>query len=457
MGGDRAENSFLLESVINNEKLGRNSFLGVNARAVLRGQKGKFTLSHPGKSEKDISFEGDPLAFLEKQFKGIKAVADPSLPAFYGGAVGFLSYDAIRYYENIPDKNPDPIGQEDIYLVFADDLVMVDHVERNVRLVANVRLDEYPDIDTAYDGALARLDAMIQRLRQPIEETRPTSVSGKMEITSNMTEHEYRAIVARAKEYIFAGDIFQVVLSKRFSCRPEVHPFQIYRALRSINPSPYMYYLNAGPYRIVGSSPEILVQVQKSKVTLRPIAGTRRRGGTVEQDLALEKELLADQKEIAEHVMLVDLGRNDVGRVSVPGSVRVTEFKTIERYSHVMHIVSNVEGNLREDLSPYDALRAALHAGTVTGAPKIRSMEIIDELENVRRGIYAGCIGYFNFDGEFDTAIAIRTMVIKDDVCHLQAGAGVVFDSDPVKECEEVANKVRALFAAVRFARRGLR
>ncbi len=460
MGGDLAPNSFLLESVVNGEELGRNSFLGVRARAVLRGEKGKFRLSRLENSgaAREESFEGDPLEFLENQFRDIRPVPDVRLPAFYGGAVGFLSYDAIRYYENIPDKNPDPVGQEDIYLIFTDDLVVVDHIQRNIRLVANIRLDDYASVEDAYGAAESRLDEMLEQVRSPMpSEMRPVSVEGKMPVESNMTEHEYRAIVSRAREYIHAGDIFQVVLSKRFSFRPDVPPFQIYRALRSINPSPYMYYLNAGPYCIVGSSPEILVRVKEKKVILRPIAGTRRRGKTPETDRELERDLLSDEKETAEHIMLVDLGRNDVGRVCEPGSVKVTEFKVIERYSHVMHIVSNVEGDLSPDRTPYDAMRASLPAGTVSGAPKIRAMEIIDELENLRRGIYAGCLGYFNFEGEFDTAIAIRTMVFKNEICHLQAGAGVVYDSDPVKECEEVANKVRGMLAAVRFARKGLR
>ncbi len=402
------------------------------------------------------SYEGDPLAFLERRMAASKPVADHRLPAFYGGAVGFLSYDAIRYYENIPDKNPDPIGQEDVYLIFSDEFVVVDHIKHHVRIVVNVRIDEYGDPDQAYDAVFERLDEIEKKIYSgdDIEEPAPT-VKGRMEIESNLTGDEYQTMVRKAKEYIVAGDIFQVVLSRRFSFKPGVEAFQIYRALRSINPSPYMYYLNAGPYQIIGSSPEILVQVKSGKVTIRPIAGTRKRGKNPQEDLANEKDLLSDKKEIAEHVMLVDLGRNDAGRVCKPGSVQVTEFKVIERYSHVMHIVSNCEGELRDDLSSFDALRYALPAGTVSGAPKIRAMQIIDELENVRRGIYAGCVGYFSYNGDFDTAIAIRTMIMKDGTCHMQAGAGVVFDSNPLMECEEVVNKSRGMLRAVRYSRRG--
>ncbi len=456
MGGPSAENSFMLESVVNGEDLGRNTFLGTDARAIIRGTRGRFRLSRPG--QPDQEFEGEPLAFLEEQFRGLKPVRDERLPGFYGGAVGFLAYDGIRYYEDLPDNNPDPVDQEDAYFILTDELVIVDHVERNLRLVHNVRLDEHASAEAAYAAAMERLDALEERINTVVPEPKPITVDKKsLDISSNMSAEEFREKVVKAREYIKAGDIFQVVLSKRFSFNAGVPPFQVYRALRSVNPSPYMYYLNAGPYKIVGSSPEILVRIQDKQVVIRPIAGTRRRGRTPETDRALAEDLLSDQKEIAEHIMLVDLGRNDAGRVSKPGSVEVTEFKVIERYSHVMHIVSNCRGILRDDVSPFDALRAALPAGTVSGAPKIRAMEIIDELENVRRGIYAGGLGFFNFDGEYDSAIILRTMIFKDGTCHLQAGAGIVYDSDPEKECEEVANKVRGMLRAVRFARRGLR
>ncbi len=453
--GDTAENSFLLESVIQGERLGRHSFLGVGARGIIRGHAGRFErLSADGTR---AVFEGEPLALLEREFAGLRPAHDERLPDFSGGAVGFLAYDAIRYYEKLPDKNPNDTEQEDAYFILCDELVIFDHIRRDIRLVHNVRLDEYASVDAAYDAGVAAVEALERRIHAPLVEPEPKTVSGRMPVASNMSAEDFQRAVVRAKENIVAGDIFQVVLSKRYDFQPEVPSFQVYRALRSINPSPYMYYLNAGPYRIVGSSPEILVNCHNRRVALRPIAGTRRRGRTPAEDLALEKDLLSDAKEIAEHIMLVDLGRNDAGRVCVPGSVRVTEFEVIERYSHVMHIVSHCEGELSPDFSPLEALRAALPAGTLTGAPKIRAMEIIDELENVRRGIYGGCIGYFSYNRDYDTAIAIRTMIFQGEVCHLQAGAGVVFDSDPVKECEEVANKVRAMFKAVRFARRGLR
>ena len=455
LGGPEATNSFLLESVVQGERLGRHSFLGVGARAVLRGAGGRFTRVAADGTQEHL--EDEPLALLDRELSGLRPAGDERLPDFHGGAVGFLAYDAIRYYEDLPDSNPNDTGQEDAYFIFCDQVVIFDHIRRDVRLVHNVRLDEFSSVDAAYDAAVAAVDVLEQQLLAPVGEPDVAVVSGRMPISSNMSAEDFRAAVVRAKENIVAGDIFQVVLSKRYDFRPAVPPFQVYRALRSINPSPYMYYLNAGPYRIVGSSPEILVNCHNRRVAIRPIAGTRRRGKTPAEDLELERDLLSDQKEIAEHVMLVDLGRNDAGRVSVPGSVRVTEFEVIERYSHVMHIVSHCEGELSPDFSPLEALRAALPAGTLSGAPKIRAMEIIDELENVRRGIYGGCIGYFGYNRDYDTAIAIRTMIFQGDLCHLQAGAGVVYDSDPLKECEEVANKVRAMFKAVRFARRGLR
>lgn len=455
LGGAEATNSFLLESVVQAERLGRHSFLGVGARAIVRGVNGRFRKITADGAETTI--EAEPLAILEQELEGLRPAPEERLPDFYGGAVGFLAYDAIRYYEQLPDSNPNDTGQEDAYFIFCDELIIFDHIRRDVRLVHNVRLDDFADLDQAYDSAVRALSAMEAKISAPLREPEIHEAKGRMPIESNMSAEQYRAAVVRAKENIVAGDIFQVVLSKRYSFEAGVPPFQVYRALRSINPSPYMYYVNAGPYRIVGTSPEILVNCHNRRVAIRPIAGTRRRGKTPAEDLALEKDLLSDKKEIAEHIMLVDLGRNDAGRVCVPGSVEVTEFKVIERYSHVMHIVSHCEGELLAELSPLEALRAALPAGTLSGAPKIRAMEIIDELENVRRQIFGGCIGYFGYNRDYDTAIAIRTMIFQDETCYLQAGAGIVFDSDPVKECEEVANKVRGMLKAVRFARRGLR
>lgn len=458
LGGDKATNSFLLESVINGEQLGRYSFIGVHPRAVLRGKDGRFTYM-PLVSEKGnlpVEFSGDPLAFIDQQLHSVKPLPDERLPAFYGGAVGFISYDTIRYYENIPDSNPDDGMREDTYLVFADEIIIIDHIQHHVKIVCNIHTQQYNSLDDAYNYAMQRLAFLEKRITEPGPEDEIKTVKGKMPITSNMTEQQYKDIVQKAKQYIHDGDIFQVVLSKRFRFNADVPAFQVYRALRSINPSPYMYYLNLGPWKIVGSSPEILVRLKNKKVTLRPIAGTRHRGKSHQEDLELEEELLNDQKEISEHIMLVDLGRNDTGRVCKPGSVKVSDFKSIERYSHVMHIVSNCEGILKDDIDPYDALRFSMPAGTVSGAPKIRAMEIIDELENVRRGIYAGSIGFFGYSGDFDLAIAIRTMIFENENCQLQAGAGIVYDSNPESECQEVANKVRGMLAAVRFARRGL-
>ncbi|MCB1320182.1 MAG: chorismate-binding protein, partial [Leptospiraceae bacterium] len=339
--GDRRPNSFLLESVINGERLGRHSFIGVEARAILRGRDGRFELHRRDGDAGDAytrteSYDGEPLEFIRNQFRNLNPVPDARLPAFYGGAVGFLAYDVIRYYEKLPDENPDTADQEDAYFILADELAVVDHIERHIQLIVNIRTDDFKDPDAAYDFALRRLDAMEAGLHnQGGEEREIKRIKGKMPIASNMSATEYKDMVVRARDYIYAGDIFQVVLSKRYSFRPEVDNFQVYRALRSINPSPYMYFLNLGPYTIVGSSPEILVQCQQDRVVVRPIAGTRPRGRTPEADLELERDLLADTKEIAEHIMLVDLGRNDLGRVCEPGTVRVTDFKTIERYSHV--------------------------------------------------------------------------------------------------------------------------
>lgn len=383
-------------------------------------------------------------------------MADPTLPPFCGGAVGYLSYDLVRFFERLPEKSEDPLGLPDCQFIFTDTLLIFDHVKHKILAVANARVEG--DADAAYDQAVAKIDALVERLRQPLPQEAPPSPkeASPAPLQSNLSQAEFEAAVRHAKEYIAAGDAIQVVLSQRLSRRTRAEGFDIYRALRSLNPSPYMYYLSYGDVRLVGSSPEVLVTQNAGQITLRPIAGTRPRGRSEEEDRRLEAELLADEKERAEHIMLVDLGRNDLGRVAQAGSVRVDELMSVEKYSHVMHIVSNIVADLRPDRDQYDVLRACFPAGTVTGAPKIRAMEIIEELEPHRRGPYAGAIGYFSYSGNMDTCITIRTLVLQDGIVHLQAGAGIVADSVPEREYQECLNKARALLRAIEAAEMGL-
>jgi anthranilate synthase component 1 len=376
--------------------------------------------------------------------------------------VGYLSYDMVRHWEKLPDGNPDDLNLPDAYFCITDTLIVFDHVKHRMILISNAHVHDDPE--AAYERAVHQLDRLRQRLRGPqasesapddAEEAAPAAPVSP-EVRSNFTQPEFEAAVERCKEYIRAGDIFQVVLSQRFERGFTAPPFDLYRALRSVNPSPYMYYLQFGDLRIAGSSPEILVRLKEGEVCIRPIAGTRPRGATPEEDAALEKELLADPKERAEHIMLVDLGRNDVGRVSEYGSVHVDDLMNIERYSHVMHIVSNVRGRLKPGLDAFDVLRAAFPAGTLSGAPKIRAMQIIDEQETRRRGPYGGSVGYISFNGNLDAAITIRTMVIRGNTVYVQAGGGLVADSVPRNEYQETQNKARALLRAVELAEAGL-
>jgi anthranilate synthase component 1 len=370
-----------------------------------------------------------------------------------------MGYDLVRFFERLPESSVDPLDLPDMHLLLTDTLVAFDHVQHRLLLFANAHVSEGIDLDEAYDEAVARLDALEAQLRMPLPVgTPPPGLSGN-EPRSNVGQAQYEAAVRQAKEYIAAGDIFQVVLSQRLVRQTNAEPFAIYRALRRINPSPYMFFLDLGgdpPIRLIGSSPEVLVRSQGRTAEVRPLAGTRRRGKTEAEDKALETELLADPKERAEHVMLVDLGRNDLGRVCEYGTVHVPELLATERYSHVMHIVSHVTGQLREDVDVYDLLRATFPAGTVSGAPKVRAMEIIEGLEGVRRGPYAGAVGYFGFNGNMDTCIAIRTIVMRGDVAYLQAGAGIVADSDPATEFQETLHKARALGRAIEMAEQGI-
>ncbi|MCO7514117.1 anthranilate synthase component I [Pseudomonas guariconensis] len=446
-------NSYLLESVQGGEKWGRYSMIGLPSRTVLRVHGYHVSILQDGEEVESHDVE-DPLAFVEA-FKDRYKVADiPGLPRFNGGLVGYFGYDCVRYVEKRLGAcpNPDPLGVPDILLMVSDAVVVFDNLAGKMHAIVLVD----PAQEQAYEEGQARLEGLLDTLRQPITPRRGLDLSGPLaaepEFRSSYTREDYENAVARIKEYILAGDCMQVVPSQRMSIDFKAAPIDLYRALRCFNPTPYMYFFNFGDFHVVGSSPEVLVRVEDNLVTVRPIAGTRPRGVTEEADRALEDDLLSDEKEIAEHLMLIDLGRNDVGRVSSTGSVRLTEKMVIERYSNVMHIVSNVTGQLRQGLTAMDALRAILPAGTLSGAPKIRAMEIIDELEPVKRGVYGGAVGYFAWNGNMDTAIAIRTAVIKDGELHVQAGGGIVADSVPALEWEETINKRRAMFRAVGLA-----
>ena len=451
------EYSFLLESVEGGERMARFSFLGSGTDLVIKSKGPKVEITRGGKTE-ELQLEPgrDVLDLLKHELGSLNYVPDPNLPRFCGGAVGFISYDMVRFFEDLPDTTTDDLNLPDCTLIFTDTLLIFDHVRHRIRVVCNARIDGNPE--GAYDKAISKIDELAERLRQPLPapDSKPSTLNSKLSIASNFTQEQYEKVVLKCKEYIAAGDIIQVVPSQRFSTKVTADPFDVYRALRSLNPSPYMYYLSYGDTKLIGSSPEILVTEERGNVTVRPIAGTRPRGKTVEEDLALEKELLKDEKERAEHIMLVDLGRNDIGRVSRYGSVTVDELMVIERYSHVMHIVSNVSGRLRVDKDQFDLLRATFPAGTVSGAPKIRAMEIIDEVEPTRRGTYAGAIGYFSYSGDMDTCITIRTILMQGDTAYVQAGGGVVADSDPTKEYQETQNKAMAMIKALTAAEEGL-
>jgi anthranilate synthase component 1 len=387
--------------------------------------------------------------------KEFKFVGVPGLPRFCGGLVGYIGYDMVRFFEKIPDRNADELGLPDMQFVLTDTILIFDHVDHKIKVVSNAMVEDSPD--TAYEEACRKIDAIFEKLSVGAPEPEAKKVfPGKDAERSNFTEKEFCDIVRKAQEHIRRGDIIQVVLSQRLARKTKADGFTIYRALRSINPSPYMFYLKFGAHQVIGSSPEILVRCEEGTVEVRPIAGTRRRGYDSEEDLSLEKELLADPKERAEHIMLVDLGRNDIGRVCDFSSVQVTELMRVERYSHVMHIVSDVVGILKKDKDVFDLIRAAFPAGTVTGAPKVKAMELIDKFENTRRGPYAGCAGYISFSGNMDMCITIRTIVMSGENAYLQAGAGIVLDSDPKKEYQETLNKAKAMIKAVDFAEKGL-
>lgn len=454
---DNGEYAFLLESVEGGEKIGQYSFLGSNPSLIFWSKNGVVTTVRSGVTEQ-IDSAGDPFDELKKLMTNFRPVKVKGLPRFHGGAVGFVSYDMVRFFEKLPDTTSDDLQMPDCLFMFTDTILVFDHVNHKIKVVSNAHINGgRHSVDEAYSGAIAKIDEIISILKRPMEYKIPARGrwNGHL-VRSSFTKAEYENAVEAAKEYIKAGDVVQVVPSQRLSTPVSADSFDIYRALRTINPSPYMYYLKLGDLKIAGSSPEVMVRVEDGNVTMRPIAGTARRGVTDEEDAELAKTLLEDPKERAEHVMLVDLGRNDVGRVCEYGSVKVDELMVIEKYSHVMHIVSNVTGKLRNDKDAFDVLRACLPAGTVSGAPKIRAMEIIDELEPSRRGPYAGAVGYFSFSGNSDTAIAIRTILIKNGMAYIQAGGGVVADSIPENEYQETLNKAKACMRAIQLAEEGL-
>ena len=457
--------SFLLESVEKAEQVGRYSFLGFNPCRQIIARGHQVTVLKDGHSEAHWLVDGqDPLHIVAAELGRYQPMAPiqqiaHDLPRFFGGAVGYLGYDLVRFVECLPETARDELGLPDMHLLLTDTLVIFDHVRHRLLVVANAHTPPGSDLDAVYDDAMARLDAVEAQVRAPLPPTPTPPQQPGSEMTSNMTRDQFEAVVRRAKEYIAAGDIFQVVPSQRLKRPTQANPFSIYRALRRLNPSPYMFFLDLGgdpSTYLIGSSPEVLVRLEGCSAEVRPIAGTRPRGKDEAEDQALEAELLADPKERAEHVMLVDLGRNDLGRVCEFGSVQVPDLFTIERYSHVIHIVSRVTGHLRDGVDAFDLLRATFPAGTVSGAPKVRAMEIIEELEGLRRGHYAGAVGYFGFNGNMDTCITIRTILMQDDVAYLQAGGGIVADSHPTREWEETLHKARALGVAIEMAEQGI-
>jgi len=455
---------YLLESMEGGEKWARYSFLGSRPSLVIKGSLEELELVRGRRSER-IKIKTDPLESIKSIMAEYRPVEVEGLPRFFGGAVGYLGYDLIRSIERLPDRHRNRLNLPLLHLMVTDTLLIFDNVTQTIKVVSNAFLDGKGGQRTdgarrAYRAAVEKIETVIHRLRTPIR--RQSAAPSKREkrsgrdTVSNVTRSAFEKTVRLAKEYIRAGDIFQVVLSQRFETPTRSRPFDIYRSLRLINPSPYMYFLEFDGLELIGSSPEVLVRCEDGKIELRPIAGTRPRGADDESDREMERELLSDEKERAEHIMLVDLGRNDVGRVSEIGQVRVENLMTVERYSHVMHLVSQIKGRLPKGRNVFDVMRACFPAGTVSGAPKIRSMEIIDELEPTGRGPYAGAVGYFSFSGNMDTCINIRTVVLQNGRAYIQAGAGIVADSDPEREYQETVNKARAMLAAIEMAEKGI-
>ena len=450
--------TYLLESAARGgDRWSRYSIIGLASKSIIRVIGNRVTVEVKGEIQESRTLS-DPLSFIEDMQSHIRVPHLPNLPRFFGGLVGYFSYDTVRFIEDrlADSAPPDSVKTPEILLMESDEVIVFDNVTSHLQIIVLAN----PNVSNAWQVAQSRLDEIAERMTSTvpsIERTEISDVIREDDFKSSFGREEYMAAVDRTKEYIRAGDVMQVVLAQRMAAPFSIPPIQLYRALRSLNPSPYMYFIRMDDFHIVGSSPEILAQVENGKVVNRPLAGTRRRGRNPEEDREMEEELLADPKEVAEHLMLIDLGRNDLGRVCKIGSVKVTEQFQIERYAHVLHIASHVEGELEEGKSALDVLRATLPVGTLSGAPKIRAMEIIDELEPVKRGVYGGAVGYLAWNGNLDMAIAIRTAVIKDDTLYIETGAGIVADSDPVLEWKECMNKARSIFRAATLAEEGLR
>lgn len=450
---ERDKYAFLLESVEGSERWARYSFLGTRPQRIFKARGKQVEIVEHGNSRKLTS--DAPLKILEQLLKGYRPVTVPGVPPFFGGALGYVSYNAVEQFHQIANSKKDPLGLPEIFFLFVQTLVAFDNLKHTIKIIDNAHVDEQTDLRAVYDTSVKRIRKVISTLQKKprgIEPRDLTQAAGKRSFRSNLTQAGFENAVHTAKEYIKAGDIIQVVLAQRLETETPTDPFEIYRALRFINPSPYMFYLELEDLRVIGSSPETMVRLTGDTIELRPIAGTRRRGATPEEECELEADLLADPKERAEHIMLVDLGRNDVGRVAKIGTVEVNELMAIERYSHVIHIVSNVRGKLAADKTPFDLFVSAFPAGTVSGAPKIRAMQIVSELEPQKRGLYAGAIGYFGYNGNLDTCIVIRTILMKGKKVFIHAGAGIVADSDPDAEYQETLNKARAMLKAVDLA-----
>ena len=452
---NEGEYAYLLESAESDERIGRYSFLGSRPSLVFKSKGRRIEIIKNGKRTNFVTAR-DPLYEIKRLMRQYRAVNIDGLPRFCGGLVGYMGYDMVRFFERLPDTATDDLDLDESVFVLTDSIIIFDHFSRRIKVVSNAHIEG--SADRAYNEAIEKIERMLNKLKKPLP---PSQKNGskkrrKLEVRSNFTKQNFEKMVSRIKGYIKRGDIVQAVLSQRFRMPVLAEGFNVYRALRSINPSPYMFYLRFKDVELIGSSPELLVRCEGRRVETRPIAGTRPRGGNEKEDNLLAKSLLADPKEKAEHIMLVDLGRNDLGRVCEYGSVRTEKLMLIEKYSHVMHITSDVAGKLKGGKDRFDVIRAAFPAGTVSGAPKIRAMEIIDEIEPVKRGPYAGCVGYFSFSGNLDTCITIRTIILKDNMAYVQAGAGIVADSKPEQEYRETVNKAMALFRAIEMAQKEL-
>jgi anthranilate synthase component 1 len=450
---ERDRYAFLLESVEGSERWARYSFLGTQPQRIFKARGNQVEIIDNGKTKRLQS--AAPLQLLQDLLKGYRPVTVPGVPPFFGGALGYVAYDTVEQFHEIKNDKEDPLGMPEIFFLFVQTLVAFDNLKHTIKVIDNARVEAKTSLRQAYKASVRRIGKVISTLQKKPRGIEPRNLSqghGTRKFRSNLTQEQFTQAVSRAKEYIKAGDIIQAVLCQRLETETDTDPFEIYRALRYVNPSPYMFYLELENLRVIGSSPETMVRLTGDTIELRPIAGTRRRGASPEEERELEADLLADPKERAEHIMLVDLGRNDVGRVAAIGTVEVNELMAIERYSHVIHIVSNVRGKLAADKTPFDLFVSTFPAGTVSGAPKVRAMQIISELEPQKRSLYAGAIGYFGYNGNLDTCIVIRTIIMKGKKAFITAGAGIVADSDPAMEYQETLNKARAMLRAVELA-----